>query len=243
MTETDADADLAGPAATGSGPGAGPDAAGDDEPAIPAGGLSWGRVVAVVLVAAWFGGAVGWVLGNRSDDPGPGSVDAGFYLDMIAHHEQAVEMALVELARGDNAVVRSFAQEVVIFQQYEIGRMDEALESWGLSRADRAEQAMGWMGMPVAHDAMPGLATPEQMAELRQAEGSDADARFLELMAEHHRGGVHMATYAADHAAEASVRDLAALMARNQAVEINEYRQTAERYDLDADIEPYPVTR
>ena len=83
---------------------------------------------------------------------------------------------------------------------------------------------------------MPGLATAEQMQALRDATGADADALFLELMSEHHRGGVHMAAYAAAHAKDADVRALATVMARNQRIDIEEFRQTAERFGLQADI-------
>lgn len=214
--------------------------AGDDATPDPAGGLAWPRVVAAVAAFAWLGGTVGWFVA-QDRPPGPGSVDAGFYLDMAAHHEQGVQLALIELANGENPVVLGFAQEVVIFQQYELGRMDEQLRVWGLGRADREDVAMGWMDAPVPHDAMPGLATDEQIDDLQAAEGQDADALFLELMAEHHRGAVHMATYAAENADSSAVRALAQRMARNQAVEINEFAQTAERFDLDADIEPYPL--
>ncbi len=48
-----------------------------------------------------------------------------------------------------------------------------------------------------------------------------------------------MAEHAATHTGDAQVRELAARIARNQAVEINEYAQTAERLGLDADIERY----
>jgi uncharacterized protein (DUF305 family) len=98
---------------------------------------------------------------------------------------------------------------------------------------------MDWMGTGVPYEEMPGLATEEQMAALRDARGAEADALFLELMAEHHRGGIHMATYAAENARTDDVRDLAAAMVAIQSVEINEYRDTAQRQDLDADIEPY----
>lgn len=212
----------------------------EDDPVTPA-GVSRGRVIAIVLAFAWLAGAFGWFLGSRSDDPSPASVDGGFYLDMIAHHDQAREMALIELARGENQTVRSFAQEIVIFQQYEIGLMDQTLAGWGIARTDREPRAMGWMGMSMPYDEMPGLASAEQMAELQASTGADTDRLFLELMAEHHRGGVHMAQFAAANASDAGVRRLAARMARNQAVEVNEFAQTAERFGIDVDIKMMDV--
>ncbi len=200
-------------------------------------GPSWPRVIVLVVAFAWLAGAFGWFIADRPATPG--SVDAGFCLDMIAHHEQAVEMALMELANGESPVVKGFAQEVVIFQQYEIGRMDEQLADWGMVRQDRGTTAMKWMGMAVPANAMPGMATQKQLTQLRESKGAAADGLFLDLMAEHHRGGVHMASYAAEHAKDAGVRALGAAMKRNQSIEINEYRDTVTRLGLDVEIEPY----
>jgi uncharacterized protein (DUF305 family) len=77
------------------------------------------------------------------------------------------------------------------------------------------------------------------MTALRNASFAEADALFLELMAEHHRGGIHMASYAAEHATTDDVGDLAAALAPLQAMEIDELRATALREGSDVDIEPY----
>jgi uncharacterized protein (DUF305 family) len=198
---------------------------------------SWARIAAVVAVATFFGGAVGYYLGTDRP-PGPSSVEVGFYRDMQVHHDQAVEMALLELANGENPTVRSFAQEIVIFQRWEMGRIHEQLLAWGAD-AGPPGTAMAWMGMPVDPTDMPGLASDEQMARLRDAQGVDADALFLDLMAEHHRGGAEMAAYAAKTADDRRVRALATAMARNQAIEIAEFRQTVERFGFDVVIDPY----
>lgn len=206
-----------------------------DEPTAPR-VVSLGRVVTVVVVAAFLGGAIGYLLGTGRP-PDDQSVDVGFYRDMTVHHDQGVLLALIELRNGSEPVVRGFAEEIVLGQRWELGRMYEQLIEWG-APVGPSETVMGWMGMPTAVDQMPGLATEEQLAALRAASGRDADALFLELMAEHHRGAVHMAGYAAEHAADPDVRALAAVMARNQAVEIDEFRQTADRLGLDVEIAP-----
>ena len=82
------------------------------------------------------------------------------------------------------------------------------------------------MGTPLAQ--MPGMATPEQLAELRDLRGAEADAAFLQLMTNHHIGGVHMAEEAAATANDERVRALAERMARNQQREIQEYQRQAE---------------
>jgi uncharacterized protein (DUF305 family) len=88
---------------------------------------------------------------------------------------------------------------------------------------------------------MPGLLTDEQLDQLQAASGAELDALFLDLMADHHRGGLHMAEYAAGNAGDEDVRELAARIARNQAGEINEYRVLAERNGYDIEIEPASV--
>lgn len=197
------------------------------------------RVVVLVVLAAFIGGAVVFAW-PEDDPPGAGSVDVGFYRDMTVHHDQGVAMAAIELANGTDPTVRGFANEIVMSQRWELGRMYQRLVEWG-APLERPTTSMGWMGMAVPVDEMAGLATEEAMDGLRSLRGAAADARFLELMAEHHRGAVHMARYAAQHATSADVRQLAMVMARNQAVEINEFIATARRVGLDVDIEPQPV--
>ena len=53
---------------------------------------------------------------------------------------------------------------------------------------------------------MPGMATEEELAELRGLTGTAFDVEFLRLMIRHHQGGLEMAEYAAEHADVAAVR-------------------------------------
>ena len=55
-------------------------------------------------------------------------------------------------------------------------------------------------------------------------------------MAAHHIGGVAMADEGAALAGRDDVRQLATTMARNQAIEVNEFRELAERMGLDLEI-------
>jgi uncharacterized protein (DUF305 family) len=120
--------------------------------------------------------------------------------------------------------------------------MSSKLDEWGYTTSPN-DPAMVWMHEPVALRSMPGLATEAQMEQLRAAKGAVADALFLQLMSNHHRGGVHMATHAYQHAGTAGVRDFAQLMAYVQATEINEFRETAQRVGISVtiDAEPVPV--
>lgn len=198
-------------------------------------GVRYGTVAGIAALVALVVGALVWRVREPGTPGDPTSIDTGFVLDMRVHHQQAVEMALLELANGENAVVQSFAREVLLRQEFELGLMAAELDDWGIEPTT-PETAMGWMGMPVPVEEMPGIASDEQMAALRAARGEDADALFLELMAEHHRGGIHMAEHAAANASTGDVRRLGASIVRLQRAEIEEYRATAAREGLDADV-------
>jgi uncharacterized protein (DUF305 family) len=192
------------------------------------------QAIAMVLALLFLGGAIGWTLETRSDDPNPSDIDIGFLQDMITHHEQALQMAFPVIRNGENAIVRDHAQEVLLFQTREIGIMHTLLTQWGIDLSIRPDEAMVWMGMPMAVEQMLGLATDEQMAELREATGTDADELFLELLIRHHLGGLHMAEYAAEYASEKATRDLAAQIAEVQTLEVQEL--TRLQRDLGFDV-------
>jgi uncharacterized protein (DUF305 family) len=216
--------------------------AGDEEvaEAALARRLGWAKQAILAAALVFVGIAIGLVVA-RDRPPGEGSVDVGFLQDMLTHHDQALGVATLVVANGEDPTVRSYAREILVFQGYEIGVMTQMLDEWGHSRSGRSEQAMAWMDMPVPVEQMPGLLTDEQLDQLKAASGAELDALFLDLMADHHRGGLHMAEYAASNAGDEDVMELAARIARNQAGEINEYRALAERNGYDIEIEPASV--
>lgn len=201
--------------------------------------LGWGRLTVLALALLWLGGAIGFVVGVRDSAPGPETADVGYLQDMISHHEQALEMSLLELSRSREPGVQVFAREILQFQSYEVGLMEARLREWGYLRENRPDSAMAWMGMATPVADMPGLATEDQMSRLRDAQGTEADRLFLELMATHHRGGADMGLAAAERASDEWVAELAARQARNQIIEINELILASDRLGLEADIEPY----
>ena len=64
-----------------------------------------------------------------------------------------------------------------------------------------------------------GMATPDELQRLRDADGVDAERLFLELMIKHHKGALDMAQLAADHATQDEVRRLAAAIIEAQTAE------------------------
>ena len=114
-------------------------------------------------------------------------VDVQFMQDMIPHHHQALEMAALVADRTNRQELLDVAGRINASQADEIAFM----QSW---LAERGEDVPG----PNAHDAMhtshrkAGMASPEQLAALAAAEGTDFDRSFLQLMITHHEGAVTM---------------------------------------------------
>jgi len=53
-----------------------------------------------------------------------GSVDADFVKMMIPHHQAAVDMAEVELAKGKDSEIRKLAEDIIAAQKKEIAQMN-----------------------------------------------------------------------------------------------------------------------
>ena len=196
-------------------------------------GLSALQIVVLMAAIAFLVGAVAYVVGDKSGSADPlNSVDVGFQQDMGFHHEQAVQMALLLLAKDDiDPNMRSFAQEVVIGQRYEQGVFSATLDRYGHS-SEPGDSVMGWMGEPMSTEMMPGLATEAQMQQLKDAKGADAEALWIALMSEHHLAGLHMADYAARHGKDETTVNLAKAIVKNQRSEILDYARFRTSHDL-----------
>ncbi|HTO01949.1 MAG TPA: DUF305 domain-containing protein [Microthrixaceae bacterium] len=190
--------------------------------------MSKWKVLVLTVTVAVVSGLVAVTVNNRLSVPAKDSVDVGFLQDMITHHQQAVQLGSVGAEISTDPTTRHFAQEALISQQYEVGYMTAILESWGFGTGDQNRDAMAWMGAPIAVDDMPGMLTTDQLNSYREMSGDEANKAFLQLMAEHHRGGLHMAVYASKHASDERVRALAARIAKNQRSELAEYARAAE---------------
>jgi uncharacterized protein (DUF305 family) len=66
---------------------------------------------------------------------------------------------------------------------------------------------------------MPGMATEDELAGLRELSGTEFDVEFLRLMTRHHQGGLDMALYAEENGETTVVRDLARSIADSQTAE------------------------
>ncbi|WP_200446925.1 DUF305 domain-containing protein [Corynebacterium macginleyi] len=124
--------------------------------------------------------------------------DIMFAQMMIPHHQQAVEMSEMLLAKeGIPAQVVEFAQGVIDAQEPEIDRMNAMLEAWGQQPVTDSGgmETMDEMG-GMDHGemgAMSGMMSQEDMTALEESQGTEAARLYLEQMTTHHEGAVDMA--------------------------------------------------
>lgn len=223
--------------------------AGEPDGGTVGGGMTTGRVAVLVAAVAFLAGAVGWAVGGRSVDP-LNAADVGFMQDMSLHHEQAIQMSLVLLSKDDvDPELQRYAQEIVISQRFDQGVFNATLDRFGHS-SDTGGTVMEWMGHAMPAAEMPGLASPEQMSQLKAATGRDAAALWIALMSQHHLGGIEMAQAAAEAGSDRTVVNIANGNARIQADEILELSRYRRRNDLsipegfsDPTQDPAVVTR
>ena len=119
--------------------------------------------------------------------------DVDFMSGMIPHHAQAVLIAGWAGSHGAGPEVRTLCERIVVAQRDEIETMRTWLRDRGqeVPAANATHHRMKMNG--VEHDMlMPGMLSPEQLAELDKARGPEWDRLFLAAMIRHHEGALKM---------------------------------------------------
>ncbi|UJL28584.1 DUF305 domain-containing protein [Mycolicibacterium vanbaalenii] len=150
--------------------------------------------------------------------------DIAFARDMVPHHEQAIVMSDIILAKRDiDPRVTELANQIKAAQGPEIATMQQRLAKWGTG-APSGHEGHGMGGDPSAHAAM-GMMTEEQLEQLRRAEGVEAARLFLTGMIAHHEGAVTMAQTEVDTGRDQEAVHLAHEIIETQQREIDAMKQ------------------
>lgn len=155
--------------------------------------------------------------------------DVAFMTGMISHHAQALVMSALIPDRTTSASIRTLGARIINAQRDEIALMQQWLRERGqpVPQPDRSG-AMPMMpdmpGMNHGNMLMPGMLTPAQLEQLRQARGPAFDRLFLTFMIQHHTGAITMVDALFDSAGSAqeeTVFKLASGVRVDQTTEIN----------------------
>ncbi|WP_439689819.1 DUF305 domain-containing protein [Curtobacterium sp. SP.BCp] len=114
--------------------------------------------------------------------------DVKFTQQMLTHHQQAIEMSNMLLAKGSGvqADVVTLAKQIKTEQASEIRTMTGWLKSW-----NQPPQMPSMSGMD--HSSMSGMMSHSAMQALQNASPRDAGKLYLEQMIQHHTSAVDMA--------------------------------------------------
>jgi len=154
--------------------------------------------------------------------------DVMFAQGMIPHHQQAIEMSDLLLAKqGIDPRVVSLANQIKAAQGPEIQQMQGWLADWGVSTTTTSPGG-GMPGMP-GHDmgdmGGSGMMSEQDMAALRGAQGVEASRLFLTQMTEHHKGAITMAQTEVDTGQFAPAVEMARSIITSQQKEIDTMQQ------------------
>lgn len=173
-------------------------------------------VALVALVSACGGG-----------DADHNAQDVNFARNMVPHHEQAVTMSDLALARAANPQVKDLATRIKAAQAPEINLMRGWLTSWDAGEADHGGHSSdtGGMSMGGGDDRMRGMVDGPTMMQLGAASGQEFDRLFLQSMIAHHQGAVEMAKIQLEDGRFEPAKQLANQVITSQEKEIAEMGQ------------------
>jgi uncharacterized protein (DUF305 family) len=160
---------------------------------------------------------------SPAGQPAYTTADVHFVAGMIGHHAQAIQMAGWAPSHDASAALRALCERIVVAQNDEIAFAQRWLREHNelVPPADPRGHVMPGMDHPML---MPGMLTPEQMAQLNAARGPEFDRLFLTFMIQHHQGALTMVEQllsATGAAQDGAIFRFAADVHADQTTEIN----------------------
>lgn len=147
--------------------------------------------------------------------------DVMFAQMMIPHHQQAVQMSDIMLAKDNlKPQIQQLAEKIKAAQGPEIERMNAMLDTWGEESAGPMDH--GSMG---PGSGMDGMLSQQDLDRLTAAQGDEAARLFLTGMIAHHKGAVAMAQEEVANGRNPQALALARQVINDQQTEITEMEQ------------------
>ncbi len=150
--------------------------------------------------------------------------DVMFAQHMLPHHQQAIEMSDVVLAKqGVDPRVTGLATEIKAAQGPEIKQMQDWLRQWGNPPMPpmTTEEGHGGHDMEgMSGDGM-GMMSDADMTALNSAQGVEVSRLFLTGMITHHEGAIDMAQTEIEDGKFAPAVEMARAIVKTQQQEID----------------------
>ena len=150
--------------------------------------------------------------------------DVTFLQDMVAHHEQAIEMAEMVEGRTDRPELNELAGNVIESQTAEIDEIGALLEDAGEEMpADHGGMDMGGSDMGMSQ---------EEMDALMETEGEEFDKMFSEMMIRHHQAAIAMSNDVLENGENADVATMAQGIIDEQQKEVDDLKSWLKEWGL-----------
>ena len=161
------------------------------------------------------------------------AADIQFMTLMIPHHDQALTMSKMAPDRTNNKEVLEIAGRIEKSQADEIAFMRQWLSERGASLTsiethEHHESSHSGHSGHWGHNKMHGMASENQLSELKNSEATKFDQMFLKLMIAHHDGAIKMVKDLRDQpgsAYDSSLNEFASDVSNDQTVEIERMNQ------------------
>ncbi|AFM14985.1 hypothetical protein Mycch_0159 [Mycolicibacterium chubuense NBB4] len=188
-------------------------------------------LVATGLLAACGGpeSSTGNDRSSQSDTPvitgqpaGYNAEDVAFAGNMVAHHQQAVDMAALVPERSTDPDLVALASRITAAQQAEINTLNVFLVQWK-ENPEAGTGGRGGHGQP-----MQGMVDDATMAKLKSLRGTQFDTLWLQSMINHHQGAIEMAEAEIANGANVDAVSMAKAMVTTQENEIGQMKKMLE---------------
>lgn len=145
-----------------------------------------------------------------------GDFDLDFANMMILHHQSAIDMSEVEIAKGTDAQIRTMAQNIITAQNLEISQLQAFIKNYKIPEVKKTNQEMHNELGETMKDMM------DKMNKMQMTGNTDKD--FVMMMIVHHESAVKMAGDELSHGKQYEVKKMAQKMLEDQSKEINDFK-------------------
>jgi uncharacterized protein (DUF305 family) len=160
----------------------------------------------------------------RVGSAGAATFDREFIDMMVPHHEAAIEMAELAVARAERPEIQAFARDLVLVRQDEIDHLRDWRHAWFGSAETPPTTAVPMLpGMPL-DDPTIGE-TVDLSAAVDRLEGAAIfDQAFLKEMIAHHEVAVAAGKLGEQQATQPELRQLAGEIVATQQIELTDMK-------------------
>lgn len=181
-------------------------------------------LVSVVLLSGTAAPGLGQSPPLSSSPSATTAFDQAFIDMMVPHHQSAIAMAVVALARAEHPEIATLAPQIIEAQEREIAQLRGWREAWYGDASTPPLTAMPLvpgMGMSGMDHGPMSMDMSGDIRDLWLVE-EDFDKAFIDAMIPHHESAIEAATIALDKAEHQEIRDVARAIIEEQQREIEE---------------------